>query len=353
MAILVRKGENSWQQANRKPFAQEHELRDLLLKTPELIEVLDGKRLLLTKEAGLSGGTSADLLGVTSDGEILMVEAKLAKNYEVRRKVIGQIFEYAARLWETDYVTFKSYFEEIDGQTLVSKFQSNHAGFEEEPFRNRVDANLRQGRFQLLIAVDEMSEDLAKILSYISSRGDSVRLEALEVHIFQLGDTDILVPQRHAVAALPQSSQAAASITTEQLLSKSVDSSMRSKLESLVESWRASGNQVFLTEKTFCFKTQGSKRFFSMFWASPNDEWGLQPNFGGMNDAGLPEVLITAVREKLSQIPGIPKERTLVRSYASLKFSNLPDESIKRFSEVMIDAAKKWHEHLQGTAALS
>ncbi len=349
MAILVRKNDQVWLQAHRKPFAQEHELRDLLLKTPALIEVLDGKKLILTKEAGLSGGTSADLLGVTSDGDILIVEAKLAKNYDIRRKVIGQIFEYAARLWKTDYLTFRSYFDEADGQSLSSRFGANQEDFEEETFRNRVDNNLRQGRFQLLIAVDEMSEDLAKILSYISSRGESVRLEALEVHVFQSGETDILVPQRHAIAPLSQSSTAGAptSVSLEQLLNKSVDSSMRAKLEILVEAWRASGNQVDLTEKTFCFKTQGSKRFFSMFWASPNEEWGLQPNFGGMSDAGLPEALIVDLRNKLSAIPGIPKERTLARHYSSLRFSKLPEESIRRFSGVMVETARLWHEHLQ------
>ena len=348
MAILMRTNGGAWLPAIRKKFDQEYELRDLLLRTPELIEVIDGSKLVLTKEAGLSGGTSADLLGVTSDGDILIVEAKLAKNYEIRRKVIGQIFEYAARLWKTDFATFNDFFQQSHGQSLVNRFSVNHESFDEELFRNKVDSNLRQGRFHLLIAVDEMSSDLSKILTYISSRGDSVKLEALEVHVFQQGDAEILVPQRHAIATPAQGAMPPATtpVSIEHLLDKSVNSDMRSKLERLVECWGAAGNQVVTTEKTFCFKTQGSKKLFSMFWASPNEEWGLQPNFGGMGDAGMPDVLVTFVRESLAEIPGIPKEKTLVKSYPTLKFSQLPIDSVTRFTEVMVRVARQWHDLL-------
>src|SRR5438270_5410860 len=53
MAILLRRNGGVWLPALRKKFVQEYELRDLLLKTPELVEVLDGSKLVLTKEAGL------------------------------------------------------------------------------------------------------------------------------------------------------------------------------------------------------------------------------------------------------------------------------------------------------------
>ena len=351
MAILIRRNGKAWLPATRKKFDQEYELRDLLLKTPELIEVLDGTKLLLTKEAGLSGGTSADLLGVTSEGDILIVEAKLAKNYEIRRKVIGQIFEYASRLWKADYATFNDYFEKSHGQSLVKKFAANYEHFDEEPFRNRVDSNLRQGRFHLLIAVDEMSDDLNKILTYISSRGDSVRLEALEVNVFQQEDAEILVPHRHAIyrAAQGAVSSTPVPVSVEYLLDRSVDAEMRSKLEQLLELWRTAGNQVITTDKTFCFKTQGSKRLFSMFYATPNEEWGLQPNFGGMTDAGMPNDLITKVRDSLAQIPGIPAEKVAVKTYPTLKFSQIKLENVVRFAEVMVSAAKEWHDQLAVT----
>jgi hypothetical protein len=121
---------------------------------------------------------------------------------------------------------------------------------------------------------------------------------------------------------------------------------MRFKLERIVELWRAAGNQIITTDKTFCFKTQGVKKFFSMFWASPNEEWGLQPYFGGMIDAGMPELLITTVRDSLAKIPEISKEKTSVKTYATLKFSQLTVESVTSFAEVMVRAAKEWHERL-------
>jgi hypothetical protein len=67
-------------------------------------------------ETGLPGSGSTDLLGVDSDGNVYIVECKLASNSEIRRKVIGQVLEYAAFLWNMPYEDFDQLFSRRKGE---------------------------------------------------------------------------------------------------------------------------------------------------------------------------------------------------------------------------------------------
>src|SRR4051812_19155168 len=70
----------------------------------------EDKPAVFVREAGLPGSGYTDLLGVDGNGNILVVETKLARNDEVRRKVIGQVLEYAAYLWKMSFQDFDSLF---------------------------------------------------------------------------------------------------------------------------------------------------------------------------------------------------------------------------------------------------
>jgi hypothetical protein len=74
-------------------FAAEAQLQKLLYDSPELIPTSyeEDQPAVFIREAGLPGSGYTDLLGVDERGNILVVETKLARNDEVRRKVIGQV----------------------------------------------------------------------------------------------------------------------------------------------------------------------------------------------------------------------------------------------------------------------
>jgi hypothetical protein len=80
----------------------------MLYQSPELIPLRAGENAprVFVRESGLPGSGSTDLLDVDSDGNIYVVECKLASNSEIRRKVIGQVLEYAAFLWNMQYEDF-------------------------------------------------------------------------------------------------------------------------------------------------------------------------------------------------------------------------------------------------------
>ena len=167
MSILVKSGAK-WEKASQTRFADEAELQGLLYNSPELIERGDDGPIVFTKEAALPGSGYTDLIGVATNGNILLIETKLAKNPEIRRKVIGQILEYAAFLWGMKYSDFKIC--ERECKSLVDLLSERTPDFDSDEFIRAVSKNLGDGRFDLLIAVDEMNDELVSLLGLLKAR---------------------------------------------------------------------------------------------------------------------------------------------------------------------------------------
>jgi hypothetical protein len=81
---------------------RERRLRDLIAGSPSLLPDVDERPAAVSTEVRISGAGKADVIVVDAGGEITIVECKLAKNPQMRRWVIGQLFEYAAALWRLD-----------------------------------------------------------------------------------------------------------------------------------------------------------------------------------------------------------------------------------------------------------
>src|SRR5260370_5539561 len=186
MPILVRHKGEKWQRANDVEFADEAEHQKMLYEGPELVSPDDEHAAVFIKEAGLPGSGYTDLLGVDADGNILIVETKLAKNYEVRRKVIGQILEYAAYLWSMSYAAFDNLFLKREGKSISELLLLKTSQALPSEFQETVTANLQSGTFQLFIAVDAMNDELEKIIAYVSTRGPGLRLPALQLRTYKV-----------------------------------------------------------------------------------------------------------------------------------------------------------------------
>src|SRR5438132_11576476 len=112
MKIMAKeRGGDKWQTVEERAFGKEVELQALLSGNPDLIPVDmldDGRRPIRVsvREADLPGSGKTDLIGVDEDGNIAIIETKLDSNQEIKRKVIGQILEYAAYLWKMPYGEF-------------------------------------------------------------------------------------------------------------------------------------------------------------------------------------------------------------------------------------------------------
>jgi hypothetical protein len=202
MKILMREDKGKkWELVESNAYAAEKELQELLADSPDIISMEEirpgaGPLVAAVREFSLPVGL-IDILAFTARGDIAIVECKLAKNTQAKREVIGQIMDYAAHLWEWTY-------EELDQRIqamgkpplaeLVKKYADDPA-WDEEAFRANISAALEQGNFILTIAVNEINEELHKIIRYINSAGaPAFSFAALEMRRFHKANIEMLVP---------------------------------------------------------------------------------------------------------------------------------------------------------------
>jgi hypothetical protein len=158
---------------------RERRLRDLIADSPSLLRVA-GRPTAVSTEVGISGAGLADVVVVDADGEITVVECKLITNKEIRRKVIGQLFEYAAALWKLDIKDFERSL--LAGGTASRNASIDSVRWQETQFRSNVSSNLDDGAFRLIIAVDEITERLKRTVVFINHHTrPEVRFLALEL----------------------------------------------------------------------------------------------------------------------------------------------------------------------------
>lgn len=217
MEILVRnKTANKWQKVREQNFENEAALQNILYESPEIIPLEklgenSSKPKLFIKEAGLPGSGNTDLIGVDEDGGITIIECKLATNADIRRKVIGQVLEYAAYLWQMSYEEFDSICSKAEGwgdkrltDVIRERIGENRESWSEEGFKRKVSSTLEKGDFLLIIAVDALNDELRRTIQFLNSRGEgSPKICALELRQFQTSDIQMLVPELFGPAVLP------------------------------------------------------------------------------------------------------------------------------------------------------
>ncbi len=219
MKILIRGGEKEkWQVVESAAYGAEENLQRLLAEEPSLVSLSEedeGSAVLVgaIREFPLDIG-SIDILAFTARGDVAVIECKLASNAEIKRKVISQVFEYGANLWHMSYEDLDQRVLMKTGKNLVDFVRGavDDPDWSEESFRANIAASLQDGNFRMMIVVDEMSEDLGRIVSFVNSAGNpAFSLAALEMRRFRHRDSEMLVPHIYGLVD-KQRDQASASI---------------------------------------------------------------------------------------------------------------------------------------------
>jgi hypothetical protein len=204
--VLVRKQkEKGWISLASEGYSGEAHLQEILFRDPDIVPVEDissdtelSPIKLMLKEVGLPGSGATDLVGIDKNGNIYIIETKLARNPEVRRQVIGQILEYAAFLHEKGLDWLDDVVKKQKKVSISEYFDKlNDPDWDKESFEQNLRDNLNSGTFKLFIAVDEMNPDLQRIINYMENVL-SMEIYALELRYFKDKDgMEILVPNVH------------------------------------------------------------------------------------------------------------------------------------------------------------
>jgi hypothetical protein len=137
---------------------------------------------------------------VTPTGLPVLVECKLWRNAEARREVVGQIIDYAKELARFTVSDLQREVSKSLGRgptALMDLVRAADPSVDEIEFGDNLTANLRRGRFLLLLVGDGIRERVEAIADYLQKHaGLHFSLGLVELTIFSLPDGGRLVAPR-------------------------------------------------------------------------------------------------------------------------------------------------------------
>lgn len=360
MKILIRSNKaKNWKSAESIKTKGEVELQNLLAESPSLIPVDEIREevshfVFAVHEFGLPGSGSTDVLAFNPSGDIAIIECKLATNPESKRKVIGQIFEYAAYLWNMSYEEVDSRVQRLKGKGLWdSVAEVVKEGWDEESFRSGVKQSLESGSFILIIAVDEINEDLKRTVRYLNECSKSTfSLHALEMRRFQSDDIEILVPHLHGISPRPPESPKKEWTEKRYFdeLNKYVEPEVVNTVRELYEWARNIANLQFGRGKrtgsfTLCYLVEG--KITSVFTIYTNGVLSL--NYGALLSHNVDEKTLDEFHNMIHKIPAfeyIPADFT---KWPEIKASDAflnQSKAVEKFKEAVLWLKNKIHSEM-------
>jgi len=350
MRILIRdKDSKKWKFAETIKAKDESELQKLLIESPSLVtvdEIRDGIAPLVfaLSEFGLPGSGATDVLAFSPQGDIAIIECKLAANPEVKRKVIGQILEYAAYMWQMSYEQVDSRVQALKSKSLAELVADSIAGeWNEELFRDGVRQSLENGSFILVIVVDEINEDLRRIIRYVNECSKSAfSLHAMEMNRFQADNVEVLVPHLHGVSMKPSTEKQRGQWTEEEFF-KDLEEKNEAHVVEIVKDlykWsRDTADRIWFGTGTetgsFTFHFLKDAKTISVFSIYTNGKLTL--NYGWLVKP-LPKETLEQFHKMIHEIPSmrqIPNE--FLNKWPAVKIDALRDsESLSKFKHSVL-----------------
>lgn len=139
-----------------------------------------------------------DNLLMTPQGNLVIVEVKLWRNPESRRRVVAQALDYATALFELDYDQLEAAVKKADfeGATKPNRLYDLFDGADvlpEKTFVDRVNRNLREGRIVVLIVGDGIRTDAESLVTGLQAHANfhfTFALVEMPVYARRLSDAN-------------------------------------------------------------------------------------------------------------------------------------------------------------------
>ncbi len=211
MSAIWRRESDEWRPLLPAAFANEEALHDLVEEAPHLLPLSGDPTLVVVGREVALGSGYADLVAVEADGRLSVIEIKLRRNAEARRAVVAQVLMYAAFLKGVDPRTLE---RDVLGSHIARRpiasladaaREADQTGdFNETDFAAALEDCLATGAFRLVLVLDEAPAELVQLVGYLETISAGVILDLITVSTYQVGDEQILVPQRVDPEHAPQ-----------------------------------------------------------------------------------------------------------------------------------------------------
>ncbi|MCD4707652.1 MAG: hypothetical protein K8S62_07920 [Candidatus Sabulitectum sp.] len=185
---------------NSKSYSEDW-IQDICFRSPNLLPVEElepafAGMIPICRELSTESG-SIDLVYVNESGFITIGECKLWRNPEARRKVVGQILDYAKDMAKWDYSKFEKEClkaRKERGKSLFQIVEELYPEAEEATFIDNLQINLNKGRFLLTIIGDGIRTNMEELTNFIHRNGNlNFTLGLIELPIYRNPDNDELI----------------------------------------------------------------------------------------------------------------------------------------------------------------
>ncbi len=197
---------NQIQSLSRDTTFNEAEIQNLIFSNPQCLPLSDidesyNPLIPVCMEMSTPAGPM-DILMITPNGDIAIIETKLWVNPEARRKVIAQILDYAKELAKWSYSDLQ---REVNrrlntkGNYLyeLSTNSNDNYTLSEMDFVDAVSRNLRHGKFLLLVVGDGIREGAIGIADFLTRAGNlNFGLAMIELSVYKTEDGNTLLIPR-------------------------------------------------------------------------------------------------------------------------------------------------------------
>jgi hypothetical protein len=146
---------------------------------------------------------------MTADGGLVLVEAKLWRNPEARRQVVGQVLDYAKELARWSYEELQTAVRLARREPSLSLYDlvcgPEAAPDGEAVFVDAVSRNLRLGRLLLIVAGDGIQESAEKLAEFLQRHlGLHFTLAMVEISLWRAPTTGAVFVQPKVLARTVQ-----------------------------------------------------------------------------------------------------------------------------------------------------
>jgi hypothetical protein len=335
MSIIVsEKGMNA-RKLEPSSIAQEDYLQAYIKNNPHAIpidEIKEDLRLLVLAREFPTGSGPIDALGVDQEGNIYVVETKLAKNPD-KRHVLAQVLDYGAALWRT-YENSDDFVERLEravaetfGSTLGDKIRDFFGGEVEEvaDLLQAMRQNLAAGDFRFVVLMDRLEDRLKNLITFVN-RNSQFTIYGVEMEFYKFESFEILIPKlfgaeitKEVVATKPTGakqrwSEATFFARVEEQLSASAAQSMR-KLHDFSARF---GDVKWNTNQTGTYSVKfpdidPKRAFYTVYTTGV-----LELNLSWHEDEKSIAVA-DAIRSRLREIPNLDDGRNFQLQHVSIK----------------------------------
>jgi hypothetical protein len=344
---------------DKVPYPDEYCLQTLLEKHPDLlagdqIDDANPRRWLhVCREIGVPEDESGsdrwylDHLFLDQDAVPTLVEVKKSSNNDIRRKVVGQMLDYAAN--SVAYWPMESIRAAFEASAIKSGESPNElisslikALPEDEDavdrFWRQVKINLQAGNIRLLFVADEIPKELQQIVEFLNRQMNPAEVLAVEVRQYSGEKSKTLVPR-----VIGQNPRKAISIDGSKWNEPSFFRELKSRCDSdgveaaaKILAWTKQnadriwwGNGKQRGSFTPIIENKGVSHYLFAVWTSGAIETYFyylknKPPFDS-------EELRKELLDRLNQVPGISLPADAIDRGPSIPLSILKGDALKKF----------------------